>query len=106
MKLFQRRFENFRCENCGELVEGNGYTNHCHHCLYSKHVDKNPGDRSEECGGLMKPIGIEIKDRGYIILHRCEKCGAKRRVKASKNDNMERIIELAKIPVSTFGTSD
>lgn len=102
MKLFQRKFENFRCEHCGELVEGNGYTDHCPRCLYSKHVDKNPGDRSEDCNGLMKPVGIEIKSRNYVILYRCEKCGFKRRMKAIKEDNMNVIMELAKIPTSTF----
>ena len=26
-------------------MKGNGYTNHCPKCLWSKHVDINPGDR-------------------------------------------------------------
>ncbi|HYC79501.1 MAG TPA: RNHCP domain-containing protein, partial [Candidatus Binatia bacterium] len=57
MKLFQRTPENFVCENCGTKVSGNGYTNHCPNCLYSKHVDNNPGDRLNKCHGLMEPIG-------------------------------------------------
>ena len=39
--------EEFICENCGRKVEPLGYScrNHCPYCLYSKHVDINPGDR-------------------------------------------------------------
>ena len=38
--------EEFICENCGKKVGKLGYScrNHCPYCLYSKHVDKNPGD--------------------------------------------------------------
>ena len=41
--------EAFVCENCGKEVKKLGYScrNHCPECLYSKHVDKNPGDREE-----------------------------------------------------------
>jgi hypothetical protein len=51
-KNFQRVIEDFECEHCGHLEEGNGYTNHCTSCLWSKHVDINPGDRAAECQGL------------------------------------------------------
>ena len=42
-----------------------GYScrNHCPNCLYSKHVDKNPGDRQEDCHGMLEPIGIEIDSK-------------------------------------------
>ena len=96
MKIFQRKKENFVCENCGTEVMGNGYTNHCPKCLYSKHVDINPGDRAEKCGGLMVPIDIEIKNGQYIIIHRCQKCGITRRNKACENDDFEAILALAK----------
>ena len=43
---FTRKVEDFTCEHCGREVHGNGYTNHCPHCLHSKHVDVNPGDRA------------------------------------------------------------
>ena len=59
MKKFQKRVEDFCCENCGTEVTGNGYTNHCPKCLYSKHVDINPGDRLNSCGSMMKPTNIE-----------------------------------------------
>ena len=94
-KLFQRRKENFICENCAAKVVGNGYTNHCPACLYSKHVDMNPGDRAAECGGLMRPVDLEIKSGRKIILHRCEKCGFGRKNEASPSDDSEALIKLS-----------
>jgi rubrerythrin len=93
-KRFTRNIEDFVCENCGVEVKGQGYTNHCPRCLYSKHVDINPGDRLEECRGLMKPVSLEIKGDQYIILHRCEKCGFSRRNKTSPGDSFEAILNL------------
>ena len=96
MKKFNRNIENFTCENCGTMVQGNGYTNHCPNCLYSKHVDINPGDRLADCGGLMEPISLEMKNGEYTIIHRCTKCGHTRRNKTSENDNFEAILKLSK----------
>ena len=73
MKLFQKRTEDFTCENCGFFVKGTGYTNHCSKCLYSKHVDITPGDRQAMCGGLMKPISLEQKHGEVFIVHKCAK---------------------------------
>ncbi len=95
MKKFNKTVEDFICENCGKKIKGNGYTNHCPNCLYSKHVDINPGDRSCSCGGLMKPIEILQKNGNFIILHKCEKCGFERKNKTSDNDNYNKIIEIA-----------
>ena len=84
MKKFTKKVENFICENCGKSVIGNGYTNHCPFCLYSKHVDINPGDRSCNCGGLMKPIEIQQKNGEFVILHKCIKCGFERKNKVTR----------------------
>ena len=79
-----RREENtgFICEYCGREVlplSNGSYRNHCPFCLYSKHVDKKIGDRSEKCGGLMKPVGLSYKSgKGYQIVHRCLKCGVEK----------------------------
>lgn len=89
--------EAFVCENCGKQVTKLGYScrNHCPYCLYSKHVDINPGDREETCHGLLKPIQVEPDSKkGYVIISRCEKCGAIRRNKVAKDDNMDLIIKL------------
>ena len=98
----QRKFteidEEFICDHCGKEVTKLGYScrNHCPFCLYSKHVDVNPGDRQESCHGLLKPVGIEISGKkGYVIVSQCEKCGQIRRNKAAKDDNMEEIIKLS-----------
>jgi len=93
-KKFTRVIEDFICENCGKKIKGNGYTNHCPHCLHSKHVDINPGDRASDCGGLMEPISVEIKSMDYIITQKCKKCGHIRRQKASPDDNFEAMLEI------------
>ncbi|HMB66205.1 MAG TPA: RNHCP domain-containing protein [Patescibacteria group bacterium] len=98
-KKFQRTREDFVCENCGGSVEGSGYTNHCPYCLYSKHVDINPGDRQETCGGLMEPVGVKVKGGEYIIVHRCIRCGFKKRNKVCPQDNMNLVIKLSGRPV-------
>ena len=94
MKKFTRTKEDFTCENCGHFVRGDGYTNHCPFCLWSKHVDINPGDREATCRGLMEPIGVELKEGKYILLNRCVKCGLKKRNKISKDDNFDTILQL------------
>ena len=71
MKQFLMRDENFICEHCNNNVNRLGYTarDHCPNCLYSKHVDINPGDRANECKGLLKPIGIEkFKNNEYDLM--------------------------------------
>ncbi len=93
-RKFQRTKENFICEKCGFFVEGTGYTNHCPQCLWSKHVDINPGDRQEKCLGLMEPIGVECKGGKYIVLHQCVLCGFKKRNKKAENDNMNAVSKL------------
>lgn len=95
-KKFQRRIEDFECENCGEFVKGDGYTNHCSKCLYSKHVDINPGDRANECGGLMKPIDAFLKNGDWILVQKCQKCGEEKRIKMREEDNQEEIEKILK----------
>ena len=92
---FQRTIENFTCDKCNFFVNGNGYTNHCPECLWSKHVDIFPGDRAGECLGMMEPIGVNIKNKEYIITHKCEKCGKLKLNKAVKEDNFEMIVQIS-----------
>jgi len=93
-KQFQYVKEDFVCKNCGSRIKGGGYTNHCPHCLWSRHVDVNPGDREAICEGMMKPVGFEIKGKEYVIIHRCLKCSSTTKNKAAKNDNFEAILQL------------
>lgn len=95
---FQKRPENFICANCGLKVNGSGYTNHCPNCLWSKHVDVNPGDRASNCGGLMKPIGLIIKNSQKFIAHRCLICGYQKFNSVDVGDNMEMVIQLSTLP--------
>ena len=76
MKKFNMIDEEFICENCLNKVQKLGYTarDHCPFCLYSKHVDINPGDRLNECKGLLKPVGIEKFKSTFKILYKCTKC--------------------------------
>jgi hypothetical protein len=85
---FIKTKEDFVCGHCGTEVVGDGYTNHCPKCLWSKHVDINPGDRSETCGGLMEAIGVELNQGKETIVHRCVKCSAVRRTKSVPPDDI------------------
>lgn len=87
-EVFKKVKENFVCGHCGEPVVGDGYTNHCPQCLWSKHVDINPGDRAEECGGLMVPLSVEMQGGEYVVTHECQKCNTMRRVRASSEDDI------------------
>jgi len=97
MKKFTMRDENFICEHCGMEVNKLNYTarDHCPYCLYSKHVDINPGDRLNECKGLLKPVGIEKFKSTYKIIYKCNKCGENHKNIIADDDNMDLIIELS-----------
>ncbi len=99
MKKFTMIDENFVCGYCGKFVKKLGYTarDHCPYCLYSKHVDINPGDRLNPCKGLLKPIGIEKFKGSFKILYRCDKCHEEHKNIIANDDNMDLIIELSKV---------
>jgi uncharacterized CHY-type Zn-finger protein len=92
VKKFSRHIEDFVCGHCGHEVKGNGYTNHCPKCLYSKHVDIDPGDRAETCQGLMEPIWVEKKKDKYVITHRCVICGHQKKNKVSPEDDFDVLV--------------
>ena len=74
-----------------------GYSSrdHCPKCLCSKHVDITPGDRANDCKGLLEPISAEINPKkGYVIIYKCKKCGAICRCKAAEDDDIDYIIKL------------
>lgn len=98
MKRFNMIDENFVCENCGREVPILGYTarDHCPYCLYSKHVDIDPGDRRNPCRGLMRPIGVEKYKDTYKIIYKCSKCHEKHKNIIAKDDDMDKIIEISR----------
>lgn len=97
MKNFTMVDEEFICEYCGDKVSKLNYTarDHCPHCLYSKHVDINPGDRANNCLGLLKPIDIEKYRNTYKIIYRCESCGMTHKNIVALDDDMNQIILLS-----------
>jgi hypothetical protein len=92
---FTRRTEDFVCAHCGAEVTGNGYTNHCPKCLWSQHVDVDPGDRAEHCAGMMEPIALQGSTPHYRIVHRCARCGIIRRVDVALGDDPETVLALS-----------
>lgn len=94
MKSFVKNKEDFICENCKAFIKGNGYTNHCHMCFYSKHVDINPGDRLAECGGLMKPISVQGSINNITVTHQCQLCSFTRNNKLQEGDSLEKLAEI------------
>ncbi len=95
VKKFQRKIEDFVCGHCGVKTKGNGYTNHCSNCLWSKHVDNYPGDRLNPCGGLMEPVNLELEKGTFHITHKCQTCGAKARCKSAPEDSVQALAELS-----------
>jgi len=93
----------FICEHCGARVEqvtNGSYRNHCPVCLYSKHVDETPGDRSHDCRGLMAPVALKFKSgKGFQVVHRCLSCGEKRVNRVAERtrqpDDPERLATLS-----------
>ena len=99
MKRFNMIDEEFVCLNCGNKVSKLNVTarDHCNNCLYSLHVDINPGDRKNPCKGLLEPIGIEKYRDTYKIIYKCTRCGMLHKNIMATDDNMDKIIELSKI---------
>lgn len=89
--------EEFICENCNQKVNKLKYSarDHCPFCLYSKHVDINPGDRENECKGLLEPIDIEKFKQTYKIIYKCQKCGQQHKNIKADDDDLNKIIELS-----------
>jgi hypothetical protein len=96
VKKFQKKVEDFECENCKKKIKGDGFTNHCPSCFFSRHVDIFPGDRLENCGGLMEPVEIEAaKGTRYIITHKCKKCGGESKDKfREETDNFDDFLKV------------
>ena len=89
--------EEFICENCHKNVPKLQYSarDHCPNCLYSKHVDINPGDRQNSCKGLLKPIDIEKYKNTYKIIYKCIKCNQIHKNIMANDDNFDKVIELS-----------
>lgn len=91
-KDFIKRNGGFVCLKCNEINPPavKGERNHCRRCLFSLHVDKEtPGDRASDCFGLMEPVGLDYKGKkGFMIVHRCVKCGKEMLNKKAEDDEL------------------
>ncbi len=98
LKNFKKNDNEFICENCGMKVDKLNYTSrdHCPFCLFSKHVDINPGDRLNTCQGLLVPIDVEKFKDLYKIIYKCEKCGELHKNIMANDDDINKIIEISK----------
>jgi DNA-directed RNA polymerase subunit RPC12/RpoP len=93
MKKFTKINDPFTCENCGKEVlptDSGTYRDHCPFCLYSKHVDVNPGDRANSCKGLLKPIDLDKGKKGtLVIIYKCLRCSAEVRNKMAQKTTIQ-----------------
>ncbi|MBP7811504.1 MAG: RNHCP domain-containing protein [Candidatus Moranbacteria bacterium] len=93
---FIRNKEDFTCGYCGQAVIGNGYTNHCSMCLWSRHVDKEPGDRAAGCRAMMEPVEVSVNGGSYRITHRCLACGYEKVNTSSPEDRFETLLTIVR----------
>ena len=96
--MFIKNDEAFKCINCGSQVEKLGYTSrdHCNNCLYSIHVDITPGDRANDCKGLLKPVNVINTKKGMQIEYICTKCGQSLRNIIADDDSKQEILKIIK----------
>lgn len=94
-----RRDEAFRCAVCALDVAPHGRTarNHCPRCLCSLHVDVVPGDRAAGCGGVLDPIGLEVRGGEQVLTFRCRSCGAIRHNRALLDGEADDVGSLARL---------
>jgi Zn finger protein HypA/HybF involved in hydrogenase expression len=99
MKQFNMLDEGFVCEHCHKKIEPLNYTarDHCNYCLHSKHVDISPGDRKNNCLGLLKPIGLEKFKDTYKIIFQCTKCHQRHKNIIATDYDMDLIIQLSNV---------
>ena len=97
MKRFNMIDEGFTCLVCKRRVEPLNYTarDHCPFCLCSVHVDNNPGDRSNDCKGILRAIDIEkSKKDTFKIIYKCDKCGVIKKNKMALDDDYDMILKV------------
>ena len=93
----------FTCKNCGNTVvpegAGSDHRNHCPYCLFSLHLDEEPGDRASDCHGRMEPIGVWVRKNGeWALIHRCTVCGKLDSNRVAADDNPMKLLSLAMKP--------
>jgi RNHCP domain len=100
-----KRAQSFRCHHCRLDVPtdapGTAHRNHCPNCLWSRHVDDDPGDRASDCLASMEPIAITVrKDGEWILIHRCHGCGTLSSNRTAADDNPLLLLRIAVKPLA------
>jgi len=95
----------FRCGHCDYSVPrtapGTRHRNHCPVCLWSRHLDADPGDRSAGCGGIMEPVAIAARRDGeWTLVHKCRRCGELDRNRIAGDDDPIALMSLAVRPLA------
>ena len=83
--------ESFVCGNCNKEVPIGKVMirDHCPFCLWGRHLDNVPGDRSADCGGLMKPMSFSVTGGIRWIHYECIQCKHKFRVRSHPDDTQD-----------------
>jgi len=64
-------------------------------------VDRKPGDREADCGGIMEPIAVWVRNNGeWAIIHRCRRCGVLSSNRVAADDNPMKLMSIAMKPVA------
>ena len=97
--------KSFRCVHCRLDVPtdapGTAHRNHCPTCLWSRHVDDDPGDRASDCLASMEPIAITVrKDGEWVLIHRCNGCGTLSSNRIAGDDNPLLLVRIAVKPLA------
>ena len=97
--------ESFRCVHCRLDVPadapGTAHRNHCPNCLWSRHLDVEPGDRASDCQASMEPIAITVRNDGeWVLIHRCRGCGTLASNRTAGDDNPLLLVRIAVRPLA------
>ncbi|MBL9030780.1 MAG: RNHCP domain-containing protein [Phycisphaerae bacterium] len=100
-----RSQSSFTCIHCRAEVRlaawGTSHRNHCPRCLWSRHLDEEPGDRRSACRAAMEPIAITVRGDGeWAIVHRCNGCRTLRTNRIAGDDHELALLSLALRPLA------
>lgn len=95
----------FTCLHCRCAVDpkahGTRHRNHCPNCLWSRHVDHEPGDRRCPCRSAMEPICIAVRAGSeWALVHRCTGCGTLKTNRVAGDDRELALLQLALRPLA------
>jgi hypothetical protein len=95
----------FRCAHCrmdvATSAPGTQHRNHCPFCLWSRHVDDDPGDRAADCRAAMEPIAMTVRGDGeWVLIHRCTGCGVLHANRIAGDDNPLLLLRVAVRPLA------